>query len=105
WRDLTSGLWSFYLGQSDRVAALFGVEERYPFLDRRLVESCLALPGSQKLRGGLNRAVMRRALADLLPPEVRDRGGKANLGPVLQRRVLSADRPLIENVLANPGRI
>ena len=105
WEDLTSGHWTFYLAQSDRVAASRGVEYRYPFLDRRLVEFCLALPGHQKLAGGLNRAIMRRALADLLPPKVRSRGWKTNLGPSVVRRLLTLDRPVVERVLAEPGTL
>jgi asparagine synthase (glutamine-hydrolysing) len=35
----------------DPVAAAFSIEPRYPFYDRRLVEFCLALPGSRSSGG------------------------------------------------------
>jgi asparagine synthase (glutamine-hydrolysing) len=103
--ELSSGLLTFYLAQNDRVAASRGIEQRYPFLDRRLVEFCLALPGAQKLGGGLNRIIMRRALADVLPPKVRLRGWKANLAPSVDQRLMTLDRPLVERMIAEPGSL
>jgi asparagine synthase (glutamine-hydrolysing) len=60
-----------------------GVDSRDPFLDRRLIEFCLALPASQKIRQGRTRVVARHALAGLLPPEIRDRPGKAPIDLML----------------------
>ncbi|MBZ5608970.1 MAG: lasso peptide isopeptide bond-forming cyclase [Acidobacteriia bacterium] len=60
-----------------RVAAPYGVEPRYPQLDKRLVEFSVALPLSQKLSQGRSRAVFRRAMNQVLPEEVRWRAGKA----------------------------
>ena len=58
------------------VATPFGIECRHPFADVRLMEFCLAIPSDQKLYRGLNRIVMRRALADLLPESTYNRPGK-----------------------------
>ena len=57
-----------------------GVEPRFPFLDRRLVEVCVALPPGQRLRDGLTRSVLRRAMSDRLPDLLRRRAGKARIG-------------------------
>lgn len=58
-----------------------GIEERrYPYLDQDLVEFLLAVPASQLLRPGQRRSLMRRALVDLVPPEIlsrRTKGGAA----------------------------
>lgn len=54
-----------------------GVEARYPFFDRALVEFCVNLPGHEKIRPGETRSILRRALADVLPEEVRRRQDKA----------------------------
>jgi asparagine synthase (glutamine-hydrolysing) len=64
----------------DRVMALSGVEGRYPFFDRRLVEYCLSLPSDQKLGGGYSRVVARRAMTGILPDAVRWRAGKGKPG-------------------------
>jgi asparagine synthase (glutamine-hydrolysing) len=64
----------------DRVMALAGVEGRYPFFDRRLVEYCVSLPADQKLAGGYSRVVARRAMAGIVPDAVRWRNGKGKPG-------------------------
>lgn len=63
------------LGQS---SSAFGVEVRYPYWDKRLVELCLSIPAEQKLHNGWSRMLMRHAMKDILPEKVRWRGGKAN---------------------------
>jgi asparagine synthase (glutamine-hydrolysing) len=48
----------------------WGIDERDPTADRRLVEFCIALPPEQFLSGGVTRRLAREALADRLPPAV-----------------------------------
>ena len=103
---MESGLIPYALELADKAAAGFGVEPRYPFFDRRLMELCLAMPGNQKLRDGWSRFVMRRAMAGRLPETVRWRSSKANLAPNFKRRLLDNDRNLLaEIVLDQPGMI
>ncbi len=52
------------------------LEARVPFLDHRLVELAFSLDGSELIHRGETKSVLRRALADLLPPEVRARRDK-----------------------------
>jgi asparagine synthase (glutamine-hydrolysing) len=49
----------------------FGIETRDPTADRRVVEFCMAIPGSQFLRDGVTRSLIRRAMAGLLPDPLR----------------------------------
>ena len=51
--------------------ALYGIEYRYPLLDRRVLEFALGLPPEQFRRGRWGRWLMRQALASLLPAGVR----------------------------------
>ncbi|MBC7790173.1 MAG: hypothetical protein H7Z74_09535 [Anaerolineae bacterium] len=51
----------------------FGIETRDPTSDRRVVEYCFAIPGSQYLRNGVGRWLIRRAMAGKLPEQVRNR--------------------------------
>src|SRR6266404_4047181 len=53
------------------------IEMRYPYLDQNLVEFLTSVPLDQLLRPGQRRFLMRRSLADLLPPEVLNRKTKA----------------------------
>jgi asparagine synthase (glutamine-hydrolysing) len=46
------------------------IETRYPFLDQQLVEFLTTIPLDQLLRPGERRFLMRRALENILPPEI-----------------------------------
>jgi len=62
----------------NRCVAKYGIEERYPFFDRRLVQFAMALPEQQK--SGLQREkkhILRQAGKQLLPDMIRERKGKA----------------------------
>ena len=64
------------LRYEDRNSMAHSLEARVPFLDYRLVELCFSLPGHELVGGGQTKAVLRRALRDLLPPIVRERRDK-----------------------------
>jgi len=69
------------LERLNKTTKAFGVEPRYPFFDRRLMEFCLAVPADQKMQQGLTRNVLRNAMDGVLPREVQGRPGKGNLAP------------------------
>jgi asparagine synthase (glutamine-hydrolysing) len=52
--------------------AWFGVDQRSPTGDLRLVEFCLSLPEEQYRRNGKSRWLLRRAMAQRLPAATRD---------------------------------
>jgi asparagine synthase (glutamine-hydrolysing) len=99
WRNLTSGLLTSVLEVTDRSAAAFSIEVRHPFMDKRLIELCLALPSEQKLYHGWSRIIMRRAMADILPEEIRWRGGKTDMNPNFIRSLLDTDRRILDQVV------
>lgn len=96
--NLTDGLMYNALGTIEGLAAWSGLETRFPFLDRRLVEFCLALPSELRLREGYNRYVLRRALPEL-PALVRWRDWKGDLGHSLAQGMARFDRPRLERLL------
>ncbi len=100
-----SSLLTLLLELFSRGAGAFGLEPRYPFFDRRLVEFCLALPGHQKLHQGFNRVVMRRAMTGMLPAEIQWRRDKQNLNPNFNVRLLDNRKLLDEVVLGAPRLI
>ena len=79
--NLTGGLMPFGLEVMDKSMAAFGIEPRYVFCDKRLLEFCLALPPEQKLNLGYGRIVMRRAMEDIVPPRVQWRREKTDFTP------------------------
>lgn len=54
------------------------IEKCYPYLDQNLVEFLTSIPPDQLLRPGERRSLMRRALSQVLPPEVLTRKTKAS---------------------------
>jgi len=68
-------LMSGYLlcSQGDRVAMANSVEGRFPFLDHTVIEFANRLPAHYKLRGLTEKAVLRKALEELLPGEIATR--------------------------------
>jgi asparagine synthase (glutamine-hydrolysing) len=51
-------------------------DKRYPYLDLDLMRFLLSIPQEQLIRPGDRRSLMRRALRDMLPPELIDRKTK-----------------------------
>lgn len=83
-----------------------GVEARYPFWDRHLVEFCLGLPAHEKLSGGWSRLVLRRAMAGIVPGPVLARRDKLDFTIHLARGLAAHHRDRIEALFeggsANP---
>lgn len=71
----------------EMAAAAHGIDLRHPFADRRLVELLLGLAPTVKLDPERSKWLLREALADVLPPIVRDRRDKVAFNAVLERRV------------------
>jgi asparagine synthase (glutamine-hydrolysing) len=95
---LNFALHPYVLELADKSAAAFGLEPRYPFYDRRLMEFCLAMPAEQKLSQGWTRAIIRRAMTDVLPPEILFRRDKANLSSNFRRKLFEYELDLITRV-------
>jgi asparagine synthase (glutamine-hydrolysing) len=95
---------SYALELHDGTAAAFGIEKRYPFWDKRLVEFCLSLPSRQKFSKGWTRVVLRRAMAGILPSEIQWRIDKTNFAPSLAYGIRTFERDELDALLVrNPG--
>ena len=97
--SLDSGLLQYALELADRVSAAFKVELRYPFCDRRLMEFCVSLPPEQKFKQGVSRLIARRGTQGILPDEIRQRLGKANLGANTKPQLLHYEQARMEHYL------
>ena len=58
------------LMKQDQMSMAASIESRVPFLDDHVVEYVAALPGRFKVRGWQTKAVLRSAVADLIPPAI-----------------------------------
>jgi len=57
-------------GEYAASANVLGLEVRDPTRDLRLLEYCLAVPDNQYLRNGQTRWLLKRAMGEILPPEI-----------------------------------
>jgi asparagine synthase (glutamine-hydrolysing) len=80
--ELETRLPSWILVISDRSAMSHGVEARVPFLDHRVVELAAAIPPRIKMRGIREKAVLRDAVRDLLPPSIAGRTKRPFVTPI-----------------------
>lgn len=64
------------LRYEDRNSMAHSVEARTPFLDYRLVEFLMSLPGEYLIRDGMTKAVLRDAMRGTLPESIRTRVDK-----------------------------
>lgn len=65
----------------DRINMHFGIESRSPFLDHRIVDFVFTLPDKLKVqilneRGVTSKFILRKAVADILPKQIRKRKDK-----------------------------
>src|SRR5262245_39213421 len=71
--DLTGLLPDTLLRKADRATMAASLEGRAPFLDHHVVELACRLPVALKVRGLVTKRVLRRAVADVVPPPIRRR--------------------------------
>lgn len=91
-------------GLANLMSAAHGVEVRYPFIDRRVVEFSVALPIEQKFRGGWPRSIARRSLGGILPEEVRWRTNKGHLTTWYKQGIAAVERERFDRMIfSDPG--
>ena len=89
------------LHYEDRNSMAFSIEARVPFLDHRLVEFAFALPARFMLRDGETKWLLRRALADVLPPAITQRQDKMAFGTPEAAWFRTTLRPLMTEIFAS----
>jgi asparagine synthase (glutamine-hydrolysing) len=84
YQDLRLRLPELLLMRVDKLTMSNGVEARVPFLDHELVELAMTMPESEKIREGIGKHIVKRAVSDLLPPELLWRPKQGFGAPVSQ---------------------
>ncbi len=96
------------LPKVDAESAPFGVVARSPLFDRDVVEAAFGLAPQQKLRGSIEKYLLKRAVEDVLPPEIIDRPKSGMLVPVeawFQGPLLAVARERLLDGLAPAGLV
>ena len=68
--------------QGDRMAMAHSVEGRFPFLDYRVVEFAATVPPHMRMLGLDEKHMLKRAVRDLVPPEIRQRPKQPYRAPI-----------------------
>jgi len=82
-----------------------GVEVRFPYRDRRLIELALALPTSQLFSPRKRRPIVREAMRGLLPEEIRLRQSKTSFAPLFRRGIEDREKGFVLELLQSPSRL
>ena len=97
-RQLQSNSLSLCFNQRETMSSMFGVEYRYPFMDRELIEYCISVPSVLKWFGGLTRGLIRVGLKEILPYQIYTRHDKLDYTDHLLESLSTVDRSwLMEN--------
>lgn len=81
WTDLQSWLVDESLLRSDKMSMAFGLEQRVPILDHRLVELSLRIPSAWKIHGKVGKSIFRDAMAQYIPAHIRNQPKRGWFSP------------------------
>jgi asparagine synthase (glutamine-hydrolysing) len=87
--------------QGDRMAMAHGIEGRFPFLDHHLVEFAAGLPPEMKLKGLVEKHILREATKDLLPAAIGRRTKQPYRAPDSQSFVGPGTRDYVQSALGD----
>jgi asparagine synthase (glutamine-hydrolysing) len=90
------------LVKMDRMSMAHGLEARSPFLDTAVVEFGASLPDAERMRFGKGKLLLRRAMREVLPAAILERG-KMGFGAPLGAWFRSDLAGFVGERLADPG--
>ncbi|MBZ5628075.1 MAG: hypothetical protein LAO06_04330 [Acidobacteriia bacterium] len=70
------------LEQINKIAAMYGIDKAYPFMDRDLVAFIMSVPSSVVNWQGISKGLFREAMLGILPESIRQRNWKADFTPL-----------------------
>jgi asparagine synthase (glutamine-hydrolysing) len=97
--DVKSYLADDILVKVDRMSMAVSLEVRVPFLDHRVVEFAFTLPPDQKIRGLRTKALLKGAMAHLLPAAIRRRD-KQGFSIPIKNWIRQPLRPMMTDLLS-----
>jgi asparagine synthase (glutamine-hydrolysing) len=88
WLEITTFLQGYLLhAQGDRMLMGHAVEGRFPYLDHRLIEFAARVPDNMLLRRLREKALLRKAVSQLVPGEIVERQKHPYRAPILRALV------------------
>ncbi|MBN1608713.1 MAG: asparagine synthase (glutamine-hydrolyzing) [Polyangiaceae bacterium] len=93
WLEITTFMQGYLLhAQGDRMLMGHAVEGRFPYLDHRLIELASRVPDRLLLRGLREKALLVKAVQDVIPREIAERRKQPYRAPILHALV-GSDAP------------
>jgi len=86
----------------ERSAATAGIEVRHPFLDRRLFDYVLAIPGERLFQLGTSKNLLRNSMEGILPQKIRLRNHKTQFTAFLDFAIEKKAAEEIQEALRTP---
>lgn len=99
WLDQHHFLADHNLNYTDKTGMAQGVEIRVPFLDREMIAWAARIPDNAKLRGGVTKWVLRKAMEPYLPHDIIYRP-KVGFGVPLRSWLRNELKPMLEDLLS-----
>jgi len=100
--EMTTFLAGYLLSsQGDRMLMGHSVEGRFPFLDHHLADFAGRLPASIKLQSLVEKAILKQAVADLLPQDILQRPKQPYRAPDAASFATAAGRAVVAAYLAD----
>jgi asparagine synthase (glutamine-hydrolysing) len=80
--DLNLRLPELLLMRVDKMSMAVSLEARVPFLDHKFVELAMSIPEAVKIRGGVLKYILKKAVRGVIPDELIDRKKQGFAAPV-----------------------
>ncbi len=93
------------LMKQDQMSMACSIESRVPLLDHKLVEFSTTIPDSLKIRGGVQKYILKRAVEDILPREIVHRKKMGFPTPIRQWLLDGRAQPLYDALRDRRGFI
>jgi len=91
------------LMKQDQMSMACSIESRVPFLDHQFVEFAMSMPDHLKIRGVTQKYVLKKAVEDLLPPEIIYRKKMGFPTPIRKWLMDARSAPRIATLSASDG--
>lgn len=98
YHSLSAGPFSTHFFAQDKLTAYLGIEWRYPYLHRSLVDFLLSIPARLFFQGGTTRRIQRKAMQGVLPELVYQRNNKAFFDALYHQGVRDKERLWIDSL-------
>jgi asparagine synthase (glutamine-hydrolysing) len=89
------------LHEDDLNAMFHSIENRSPYLDRRLFEFCGRIPTRHLIRDGFAKAVLRDAVRDLVAPDIVNNRRKVGFNASIKSLLDTSSATIRDRVLAD----